>query len=139
MKALNRTEEEFGVAMAPLIDVVFLLLVFFLVSTSFVKPEKSIDIVLPIADQAKKAPQEDRTLVVNVRETGVVVVEGRVLTGHDELVGVMEAARKANPDVCVVIRGDKKALHEHVVRVMNAALAVGIGDMSIAVFETELE
>jgi len=139
MKALNREQEEFGVALAPLIDVVFQLLVFFLVSTSFIKPEKSIDIVLPTAEEAQQAPREDSTVVVNVRETGVLVVEGRVLTGYEELVARLESARKANPEVSVVIRGDKKSLHEHIVRVMNAALAVDIGEMSIAVFETEPE
>ena len=58
MKALNRTDDEFVLPLTPLLDVVFLLLVFFLVSTSFVKPEKSIDIKLPTAEQAERRIQK---------------------------------------------------------------------------------
>ena len=137
MKALNAEPDEFNLGLTPLIDVVFLLIVFFLVSTSFIKPEKSIEIKLPVADQGVKPPQEERTLVVNVREGGIMVVHGRVLSGYDELVETLDKARQDDPNLIVVIRGDRTALHKHVVRVMNAALSVGIGDMSIAVFDTE--
>ena len=139
MKALNRQEEEFALTLTPLLDVVFLLIVFFLVSTSFVRPEKSIDIQLPTADQAEKAPEQERTLVVNVEESGIVVVHGRVLAGHDELVEILDKAHEANADLILVIRGDRHAMHRDIVKVMNAALGVGIGDISIAVFETEQE
>ena len=139
MKALNRTDDEFTLPLTPLLDVVFLLLVFFLVSTSFIKPEKSIDIKLPTAEQATKPPDEHRTIIINVRESGVAVVEGRVLTGYQDLVQTLERAYKANPNLVVVIRGDRRVFHNEVVRAMNATLAVGIEDMSIAVFETEEE
>jgi biopolymer transport protein ExbD len=139
VKALNQSEDEFALNLTPLIDVVFQLIIFFLVSTTLIRPEKSIDVVLPSSDEARSVPREDSTLVVNVRETGVVVVEGRVLADYDELVGVMRAAYSGNPSVEVQIRGDRRSLHEHVVRVMNAALAVGIQDMAINVFETEPE
>jgi len=137
MKALTQQEEDFALPLTPLIDVVFLLIVFFLVSTSFVRPEKSIDIQLPISDEAAKAPEEEQTLVVNVQESGLVVVHGRVLAGYDELVETIQKAHRTNPSLIVVIRGDRRTMHRDIVRVMNAALAVGIGEMSIAVFETE--
>ncbi len=137
MKALNRTDDEFVIPMTPLLDVVFLLLVFFLVSTSFVKPETSIDIKLPTAEEAAKPSEKQHTIILNVRESGVVVVSGRVLTGYQDLVETLERARKENPDLTVVIRGDRRVFYNDVVRAFNATLAVGIGEMSIAVFETE--
>jgi len=139
MKALNTQEDEFTLPMTPLLDVVFLLLVFFLVSTSFVKPEKSIDIKLPTAEQAARPAPEQQTLIVNVRETGVMVVEGRVLTGYDDLIRTLRRAQKSNPGGGIVIRGDRRVFHNDVVRVMNATLEVGIEDMHIAVFDTEDE
>ena len=139
MKALNRSDDEFLLPMTPLLDVVFLLHVFFLVSTSFVKPEKSIDIKLPTAEEATKPSAERQTLIVNVRTNGLLVVEQRVLTGYDDLVQTLKRRHKADPDLTVVIYGDRSAAHKHVVRVMNATLAVGIEDMSIAVFDTEDE
>ena len=123
--------------MTPLLDVVFLLLVFFLVSTSFVKPEKSIDIKLPTAQQAAEPPSERHTVVVNVRENGLLVVDQRVLSGSEDLEQTLRHSHKANPDLTVVIYGDRSAAHKHIVKVMNAALKVGIEDMSIAVFDTE--
>lgn len=140
MKALNQSaEDEFAIPMTPLLDVVFLLLVFFLVSTSFVRPEKSIDIKLPAAEQAAEPANEKRTVVVNVRKTGLLVVDQRVLTGDQDLVQTLMRARKAGPNLSVVIYGDRSAAHKHIVKVMNAALKVGIEDMSIAVFATEDE
>ena len=136
MKALNRSDDEFVLPMTPLLDVVFLLLVFFLVSTSFVKRESSIDIKLPTADEATRPIEKQESIIVNVRESGVVVVDGHVL-GHQALRRALEEAHKANPSVTVVIRGDRKVFHNDIVRILNATLAVGIVDMSIAVFDTE--
>jgi len=137
MKALNQHEDEFALNLTPLIDVVLQLIIFFLLSTTLIRPEKSIDVVLPSSREARDVPGRQATLVVNVRESGVAVVEGRVLGSYDELVGVMRAAHKGNPDVEMQIRGDRRALHEHIVRVMNAGLATGIERMTINVFETE--
>ena len=139
MKALNAEPDEFNLGLTPLIDVVFLLIVFFLVSTSFVKPEKSIAIKLPRADQAEMSAEQEGTLVVNVLETGLLRSQGRILTGYDELVQILRAARDVNPDVLVLVRGDENARHRDIVRVMNAALDAGIGDMSIAVFDIATE
>jgi biopolymer transport protein ExbD len=139
MKALNERDEEFAPTLTPLIDVAFLLIVFFLVSTSFVKPEKTIDILLPRAEQAQKTPAESNTLIVNVRESGLTVVDGRVLSEYEELVALMRNARENKPNLQVVVRGDKRARHEHVVRVMNAALEAGIEGMSIHVADTRSE
>lgn len=137
MKALNREEDEFALSLTPLIDVVFLLIVFFLVSTTFVRPEKSIDIDLPTADAAERTVEEDRSVIVNVRESGLMVVQGRVLTGEDELRQVLRDAREGNAGVDVVIRGDREARHKDIVSAMNCALDVGIGEMHIAVFDTK--
>ena len=138
MKALNRTEDEFVLPLTPLLDVVFLLLVFFLVSTSFVKRESSIDIKLPTAEEASQPVKKHESIVVNVRENGVIVVDGRVL-GHQALRKTLEDAQNVDPEVSVVIRGDRKVFHNDIVRIMNASLAAGVVDMSIAVFDTEDE
>ena len=137
MKALNEETSEFNPGLTPMIDVVFLLLVFFLVSTSFVKPEKSVAVKLPVADEAEKSADQEGTLVVNVLETGLLSARGRILAGYDELVQIIKSAREVNPDVLVVIRGDESTQFRNVVRVMNAALEAGIGETSIAVFDTE--
>ena len=139
MKALNEEEGQYEIGLTPLIDVVFLLLVFFLVSTSFVRPEKSIDVKLPRASESTGNADKKGTLVVNVMETGLLRAGGRILHGTGELVEMLRTARRKNPELVVIIRGDKNARHMHVVKAMNAALQAGIGEMSIAVFETQRE
>ena len=138
MKALNRQDDEFKMNLTPLLDVVFLLLVFFLVSTSFVKPEKMIDIALPSADQSGSAPERRQTVTVNVQEGGIIVIDGRIIMGQQDLRQTLRSRFEADPEATLVIRGDRRALHNDIVRVMNAAMAAGLQDvMSIAVFETE--
>ncbi len=140
MKALNEQEDEFTMTLTPLLDVVFLLLVFFLVSTSFVKPEQSIDIDLPSADQAQQTPRDRQIVAVHVKEGGVIVIDGRIITGRQDLKQTLVRQFEANPDAGLVIRGDRSAFHNDIVRVMNAAISAGLKDvMSIAVFDTETE
>ncbi len=140
MKALNEQEDEFTMTLTPLLDVMFLLLVFFLVSTSFVKPEQSIDIDLPSADQAQQTPRDRQIVAVHVREGGVIVIDGRIITGRQDLKQTLARQFEANPDAGLVIRGDRRAFHNDIVRVVNAAIRAGLKDrMSIAVFDTETE
>ncbi len=138
MKALNRQDDEFRMSLTPLLDVVFLLLVFFLVSTSFVKPDYTIDIDLPSADRAGPSPEDGRFVIVTVKEGGLILIDGRIVTvGHD-LARTLERRFEENPQAGLLIRGERRAYHNDIVRVMNAALAAGLQDvMSISVFETE--
>ena len=139
MKALNEEEGEYEIGLTPLIDVAFLLLVFFLVSTSFVRREEQIDVKLPRATESTGSTQESETVVVNVLETGMMQAGGRILQGSTELVDLLKKAHEANPNIKVIIRGDEDARHRYVVRALNAALKAGIGDTSIAVFDTQSE
>ena len=139
MKALNSQEDEYMMSLTPLVDVVFLLLVFFLVSTSFVQREKSIDVKLPVASEAPGTPEPATSLIVNVHENGLFVADGRMMANDAEVAELLREKRRADPDLSVIIRGDRRAVHNDIVRVMNAALAVGINAVSIAVFETETE
>jgi len=139
MKALNTQDDEFALPLTPLLDVVFLLLVFFLVSTTFVNPERSILVKLPVADQAAPSPKDLNLIFVTVREGGAVIIGGRSIVGrHDEEVRqALQKEYKEKPGAPVIVRGDRNALHNDIVRIMNAARAVGISELSIATFETE--
>ncbi len=138
MKALNRQDDEFKMNLTPLLDVVFLLLVFFLVSTSFVRPEHAIDVDLPSADLAGPAPDDSLLITVTVKEDGLIVIDGRIMTGGQDLAQELQRRFSENPGAGLLIRGDRRAYHNDIVRVMNAALAAGLQDvMSISVFDTE--
>lgn len=125
-------EPEFS--MAPLIDVVFQMLIFFLVATSWATREPSLDVELPEASTAvaKTAPADE--LVIDVQRDGTVALSGRVLA-KGELASALTAAARGNSRVPVTIRGDRLVHHEDVVAVMDACGLAGLSNLAIGTLE----
>lgn len=118
-----------AVELTPLIDVVFLLLIFFMVSTTFVRPSV-LAIDLPEASGAVDEPSFDDT-VVQVNTAGEYVVNGKPLpeTGVEALVAAL--AGGTGEGRRLVVAADARARHRAVVRVLDAASRLGIGNMYI--------
>ncbi len=105
----------------PLIDVVFLLLIFFMVSTTFEK-ESEISITLPEASEEITSPKPDAVEVAIDAEGRVYINERSLL--NSQLITIREAIRDAMHDLDeppVIISADAKASYQMVVRVMDAA------------------
>ena len=99
--------------LTPLIDVVFLLLIFFLTATSFYKKEKDIKVDPPRATEGKAVAHKHREITVNIRneeDGGFFVVDGRI-TPLPRLARMLAEAARANPRQTVILRGDKHAYH----------------------------
>ncbi|NLL83949.1 MAG: biopolymer transporter ExbD, partial [Lentisphaerae bacterium] len=128
-------EESSGVRIAPLIDVVFLLLVFFLVATTFYEAEKDITIKLAPATEGMEREKLPDLIIVNVSEAGAIVVNQRMLT-IGELDELFAAARQQHQSVAVVIRCDKRSRHNDFVAVLNACEKASISQVSVATFQT---
>lgn len=135
MKALVREEASHGLRIAPLIDIVFLLIIFFLVATTFYEAEKDITIKLAEATQGGDRQKSVRILVVNVRQAGVIVVNERVQT-LAQLEEQLIAAKEQHPDVIVVVRCDRHAHHKHFVGVLNLCEKVGVAGVAVATYHT---
>ena len=116
MRMLGTPEPRVEIAMTPLIDMMFLLIIFFLVSTAFIDPEKDRAIKLPEVGGGVTQKRQPDEIVINVRQGGVVVVGGRIVT-IDELRSQLTEAAKRNPKQLVKIRGDGLAYHKQVLRV----------------------
>ena len=136
MRALTREEDAHGLKIAPLIDIVFLLLIFFLVATTFYEAEKDILIKLAEATEGEDREKSTRILVVNVRKSGVIVINERVKT-IDQLEELLVSAKEQNPDLVVVARCDRHMYHKHFVRVLNLCEKVGVTGVAVATFQTE--
>ena len=139
MVAKRRGRHEATVELTPLIDVVFLLLIFFMVSTTFIR-ETQLKIDLPEA--SGDIVEEQITAVeVIVNRSNNYVVDGRMLqeTDVESLVAALEAAResRAEDDRRLVITADARALHEAVVKAMDAAGRVGLINISITTAHPE--
>jgi len=120
--------------MTPLIDVVFQLLLFFLTATSFYKIEKDIKVDPPKASEGRATPQAKHEITVNVRseaDGGFFVVNQRILS-LQQLEETLDKGVKANPNLVVIIRGDKHAYHQRIVNVLNACKKAGVKTYFIA-------
>ena len=117
-----------ALSMTPLIDVVFLLLIFFLVATRFAEEERELEVTLPQASEAQPLVAEPKDIFVNVTADGKYYMGGKWL---DEQ-GVEQALRQAwanNPGrQQVVIRADKESKTKHIATVMNLCNKTNIRD-----------
>ena len=122
--------EDLIVNLTPLIDVVFLLLIFFMVTTTFLDPERQIDIDLPVAESGGEPDEAVDEIVVNVLEDGSVVVDGRALE-RDQLLTLLKGAAQHDTETPVTIRGHRRAQHQQVVGVMDACGVAGLSNLSV--------
>jgi biopolymer transport protein ExbD len=118
-------DPEVSVELTPLIDMVFLLLIFFLVATSFHQEEREMEIALPFASQAGPISASLREIVVNVDQEGTIIVGGRP-TSPEELQSLIEARVETNPQQKVAVRGDRTTAYANIVRVLDICKAAGI-------------
>jgi biopolymer transport protein ExbD len=139
MKLLSRSKEEPEINLTSLIDVVLLLLVFFMVSTSFVR-EAEINIRLPEADAQPVEPAEAEVLEIGVTESGNYLVNGRQLVNSERrtLQRAIESVAGERRDLDVIIRGDARSLHQANVTAMSVAGELGFSSINIAT-ETSAE
>ncbi|PYL66375.1 MAG: hypothetical protein DMF25_00525 [Verrucomicrobia bacterium] len=95
-----------GIQLAPLVDVLLLLLIFFLMTWNAARSENELDVKVPKASAAKEKTAPIGDVVVNVKADGNVVVNRRTLTGP-ELGELLKSLVRLNSEQAVVIRGDE--------------------------------
>ena len=131
MKFRRHHREEVGINLTPLIDVVFLLLIFFMVSTTFTR-ETQLSIDLPEAE-GKQVESRDQQIEILIDEAGTYRVNGQGLV--DNRVRTLQAAiyklSAGDTTMPMVITADAQAAHEDVVRAMDAAGQMGFLHLSI--------
>ena len=120
-----------GIQLAPLVDVLLLLLIFFLLTWNAARNENELDVKVPKASAAtdKMAPIGD--VVVNVKADGAVVVNRRTLTDA-ELTELLKGLVQLNAEQAVVIRGDETGAYKHIVDVLNICTQAGITNVAFA-------
>ena len=131
MKFARRTRNEVEVNLTPLIDVFFLLLIFFMVSTTFTK-ESQLSIDLPEAS-ASPGTLAERTLEISITRSGEFAINDVALT-NNKLQTLMNALQKVSDGdntLPLVITADSATPHQSVVTAMDAAGQLGFSHLSI--------
>ncbi len=132
MKFKREPREELELNLTPLIDVVFLLLIFFMVSTTFQK-ESEISLQLPRAsDSETQTPEERIEIVINAAGRYFINDQELVKTDVASLQNALYKVSGGKRDLPLTIRADAQAPHQSVVTAMDAAGQLGMLRMSIA-------
>ncbi|WP_085297782.1 ExbD/TolR family protein [Cognaticolwellia mytili] len=130
-KMLQEQEESEEINMTPMLDVVFILLIFFIVTASFVK-ESGIEVNRPEAATAVK--KERANILVAISDKGEIWINKRRIDVRAVQANI-ERLKAENPQGTVVIQADKKATTDVLIKVMDSARAAGVYDVSIAAQE----
>ncbi len=125
--------------LAPMIDILFLLLIFFIITWNFSRRETEIEISVPAADEGKSDQRHTvGEIVVNVRKNGEIVVEGDQLT-EAQLLQKLQLIAQVHPDQAVILRGDEKSEYQKVMNVLNTCQKAGIWNVAFATRAPEPE
>jgi len=132
MPLKTQLDEQPTLNLTPMIDIVFLLIIFFMVGTKFTELERKIGLRVPeVTDHgALTAAPEKR--VVNVYRDGTVTLDREPVT-LEELTTRLAAARGQYADLGVLIRGDGQGPYQNVAEVFNACKRAGINQLAISV------
>jgi len=125
-----------SIELTPIIDMVFLLLIFFLVATTFHQSEREMQVALPHAAFAGPISTSLREIIINVDQDGNIIVSGRTIDA-DDLRSIIEQAVAANPEQKVTVRGDRRTAYANVVRVLDICKGGGVQEPYLDTVLTE--
>ena len=121
------------VDISPMIDLVFLLLIFFMVASTLITYRKDKNVVIPIAKDAKVPKQIEGRVIINVYEDGKIVSEMGKTLRLEDVERIMGEAKRKNPEARLHLRADKRAPHKKVKDVITAS---GKGGVVHVIFST---
>jgi biopolymer transport protein ExbD len=120
-----------GLEMTPMIDIVFLLMIFFLVASKLDEDDRSLDVILPQASAAKPLTSRPREFVINIDRAGNYYAGARPVQ-LAELAELLVQSAADNPArQTVILRADEQTAHKFVVAAMDACVRAGIDDYQV--------
>ncbi len=125
-----------AIEMTPMIDIVFLLLIFFLVATTFREEEREMQVALPFASSSAPISTMLKEFIVNVIEDGTIIVGGRRID-EAELRTMVRDAVAGNPEQKVTVRGDRGTAYANIIQVLDTCKSEGIQEPYLDTVVTE--
>ncbi len=127
-KRRRNDDEETAIDMTPMLDIVFIMLIFFIVTTSFVK-EAGVDINRPAASTGKKT--DSKSLVVAITKEGDVYIDGNQVDVQT-VRPLVESLRAQDPESAVMVQADDASRTGALIKVMDQIRAAGVTNISVA-------
>jgi len=131
LSGFHYQKEKPTIQMAPLIDIVFLTLVFFMTLSIFNQLESELSITVPKAKESKEAVRSPGEIIINITKDGAVIVNQRRLEDSD-LQEMLKRISALFPNQPVIIRADENTYHKFVINVLNACAGANIWNISFA-------
>lgn len=132
MPIKTHIDEQPSLNLTPMIDIVFLLIIFFMVGTKFSELERKIGLEIPSVRDSGTLSAAPEKKMINVYRDGRVELN-RVQVTLDQLIQQLSAARQQYPKLGVLVRGDAESKYQHVASVLNACRQAGISKMAVSV------
>lgn len=127
----SQSQQPAELELAPMIDVVFLLLIFFIVSWQFARFERDMEVEVPTAEEADKNDRKVGEIIINIRENGGVFLSGGEVT-ESELLERLKQIAINYPNQAVILRGDANTSFDHVLLVLDQVKEAGIWNVAFA-------
>jgi biopolymer transport protein ExbD len=131
MKFTSRQPEPAGMQLAPMIDIVFLLLIFFIVTWQFSRSETELSVSVPTAEEGADPERQRGEIIINVLGDNSIRVEGSAVD-LTQLHEKLAAIAKQFENQPVRIRGDGKVAYQRIVEVIDTCQKAGIWNISFA-------
>ena len=128
---ISQTVEEPHLNLTPMIDIVFLLIIFFMVGAQFTEQERQYDIQLPTVADVQPLTSRPDEIVVDVHGNGTIRLRGETVTVK-QLEADLRAAKKNYVDQAVVVRGQGEGPYQHVMDVLTVCHRAKINHISLA-------
>jgi biopolymer transport protein ExbD len=129
IRRASETDSE-SINITSLLDVMFILIIFFLATTTFQQEERDIKVNLPDSTEGKTLSSVTKVLVINVRKSGTYLL-GSEEVDVSRLAEQLLSAAESDPDQKVLVRGDREALHGHVAAAVSMCKRAGIREANI--------
>jgi biopolymer transport protein ExbD len=121
---------------APMVDILLFLLVFFMLTWNFSRNEAELDVKVPAAKEGKESKRPAGEVILNVKKDGAIVMNRRPMS-PDELLEILTRIAKLYPDQAVVLRGDENVDYRYVVDVLDICRAANIWNVAFATSKPE--
>jgi biopolymer transport protein ExbD len=128
--------QAFGFMIAPMIDILLVVLVFFIVTWNFALAENELDVRVPSAAKANEPQPYVGQVVINVKSDGSIVVNRQTKTGP-ELLDQLKKLSQLYPDQAVIVRGDEAVDYKHIVEVLDICRQADIWNVAFATGKPE--
>jgi biopolymer transport protein ExbD len=137
MKFRRRAQPQvMGFQIAPMVDVLLVLLCFFILTWNFARKEMELDVKVPTADHGGEPVLDVNQTVLNLKADGTLVMNTKPIS-YQQLGEKMAVLSKINPDYAIILRGDENVAYKYVARVLDVCRGSGIWNVAFPVSKPE--